>query len=195
MPITAKRAYGKIAVVLISLSVLLTLSASALAAETVYNKYNIHIQQQTKRNGDVVYKASYANYTNPGTGHMIVKAGSKITITQKKRKGCTFTTTDCKAVTFEFHEPRMQMSIDEYLEKITSPKAASTKNLSRLDRQGVDAGKAKVGMSRQGVMTALGYPAAHKTPSLKDNAWTYWQDRFRTMVVEFKGDKVVNIRQ
>lgn len=176
-------------------ALVLILFTGAQAAETVYNKYNIHAQQQTRRNGDIVYKASYANYVNPGTGHLIIQAGSKISITKKGRKGFTFETADRKSVAFEFHGPRMQMSMEEYLDEITSAKPVAINKLAKIDRQGVKEGKAKVGMSRKGVMTALGYPAAHKTPSIKDNAWTYWQDRFRTMVVEFKGDKVVNIRK
>ena len=167
----------------------------AAAAESAYCKYNIHAQQQTRRSGEVVYKASYANYTNPGAGHLIVPAGSKITILKKSRKGFDFKTADGKTIMFEYHEPRMQMSIDQYLKKITSKSAVSLGDLSAKDRKGVELGKALEGMTREGVMTALGYPAAHKTPALKGNAWTYGQDRFRTLVVEFKGDKVVNIRQ
>jgi hypothetical protein len=65
-----------------------------------------------------------------------------------------------------------------------------------LDRKGISNGKADKGMSKKGVQMALGYPASHRTPSLKDNVWTYWQDRYRTKVIVFntKG-KVVEIRQ
>jgi hypothetical protein len=51
-------------------------------------------------------------------------------------------------------------------------------------------------MTKKGVMMALGYAARHKTPSLEDGVYVYWQSRFKTMAVEFdsKG-KVIRIRQ
>jgi hypothetical protein len=51
-------------------------------------------------------------------------------------------------------------------------------------------------MSRKGVMVALGYPAAHRTPSLDSNSWTYWTNRFKTIVVEFDAKGLVaEVRQ
>ena len=49
-------------------------------------KYNVHTQS---KNGKT-YKPSYANYTNPGQGHVIIPAGSEILIVDKSRKSFTF---------------------------------------------------------------------------------------------------------
>jgi len=48
-------------------------------------------------------------------------------------------------------------------------------------------GKAKVerGMTREQVLLSLGYPPAHKTPSLKDLEWTYWYNHWTTFKVLF----------
>ena len=40
-------------------------------------------------------------------------------------------------------------------------------------------------MTKNGVRIALGYPAAHRTPSLENNSWIYWHNRFGTKVIEF----------
>jgi hypothetical protein len=95
---------------------------------------------------------------------------------------------------FETNPGRMGMSSSEYVALITSPTPVTYEDLSDVDRQGIQAGKALVGMSKQGVQIALGYPARHRTPSLDDNRWTYWKGRHDTYAVEFDGSgKVAGI--
>lgn len=161
----------------------LSVVSSALAKDEVrYTKFNIHGQS---RDGHTA-KASYANYTRPGGGHVIVPAGTKILIIKKARKKFIFTYDHgAKEVVFEYHAGRMGMDLDTYLDKITSPKPVSLDGLSKLDRKGIKEGQALVGMSRDGVMTALGYPATHRTPSLDATTWIYWTNRFGTIAVDF----------
>lgn len=156
------------------------------ASHSLFTKYNIHVQERLSRGGDSVYKASYANYIDPGEGHLIIPAGTEITILKQGRKGFKFQVkSDKKVVNFEFHEPRMQMSVDEYITLITATKPVSFGKLSKVDNQGRAKGKALVGMSREGVLTALGYPATHRTPSLDSATWVFWANRFRTVAVHF----------
>ena len=51
------------------------------AGETMYNKYNIHAQADKKG----LLKSSYANYTDPGGGHVIVPPNTKLTVRTWKR--------------------------------------------------------------------------------------------------------------
>jgi hypothetical protein len=51
--------------------------------------------------------------------------------------------------------------------------------------KGIEEGKAYPGMTREGILTALGYPATHRTPSLDAGTWVYWTNRFGTLAVEF----------
>lgn len=158
------------------------LACAASADEIRYTKVNIHTQQKDGKTAI----ASYANYTNPGAGHVVIPVGTEINIVKKSRKRFDFTYgTTGQSVRFEFHSTRMGMSIDEYIDKISSATPYNAQGLSELDRKGVAAGKALVGMSRDGVMAALGYPAAHKTPSLESTTWTYWTNRFGTLAVDF----------
>ncbi len=150
-------------------------------SETVYTKYNIHAQEKGRS-----IKASYANYTNPGEGHLIIPRGSKITILKKNRKRFIFKDEKTqKKITFDYHAGRMGMKINDYIALITSPTPVSNKDLSKIDLKGIKKGKALKGMTREGVKAALGYPAAHRTPSLDDSRWIYWTNRFRTIAVEF----------
>ena len=150
--------------------------------EVRYTKFNIHTQTKDGK----THKASYANYTNPGAGHVIIPAGSEILITKKRSKAFYFRFDNGKnKAIFEFHQPRMGMSVAEYIGKISSAEPVSLDGLSELDRKGVSQGQALIGMSKKGVMTALGYPAAHRTPSLESSTWIYWTNRFGTLAVEF----------
>jgi len=80
-------------------------------------------------------------------------------------------------------------------DRMFSPAPIDLSRLSDGERDLILAGKAGVGMRRKAVIMALGYPPSHKTPSLQDKEWRYWQDRFRTFFVEFGNGKVVRIRE
>ena len=164
-------------------------------SKIMYNKYNIHAQADKKG----LLKSSYANYTDPGAGHVIVPPNTKLKITPWKRffknYGFYYELPDGRRGAFEVHEKRLGLTVEDYEELIMSSKPVSLKGFSAIDLKGIKKGKAYKGMTKKGVMTALGYPAAHETPSLEDNQWKYWRNRFRTIVVEFNSKgKVVNVR-
>jgi len=102
---------------------------------------------------------------------------------------------DGKLINFEYKKKNMKIPMADYIDIISSPEKVSLKGLSQLDQKGIRSGKVSKGMSKKGVQMAFGYPATHRTPSLEDNNWTYWLNRFQTTVVTFddKG-KVVGIR-
>ncbi len=153
----------------------------------VYLKVNIHYQDNGKD-----CKASYANYTKSGAGHDFLPVNTPVKIKSWRRNGFIIVNADTnKEIIFEYSADRMQMSISEYLEVITSPSKVSLNSLSEKDRKGIKEGAAQLGMTKNGVMMALGYPAAHKTPSPEENRWTYWGNRFRTIVITFSDKGVV----
>ena len=61
--------------------------------------------------------------------------------------------------------------------------------MPEIDQKGVQDGKAFIGMSKEGVRMALGYPAPHRTPSLDSSTWIYWRNRWKTRAVEFGIDQ------
>lgn len=158
----------------------------------LYSKYNIH----TAIYKDGRYKASYANYTNPSGEHVIIPLGSRLVINDVSNRGFVFETDkDGKKieVEFEYHELRMQMDVEKYIKLITSASPVSTENFSPEDQKGIREGKAFVGMSKNGILAALGYPATHRTPSLDASVWVYWTNRFDTVLIYFDGDKVSDV--
>lgn len=146
-----------------------------------YTKFNIHGQQKSKS----TINASYANWTGPFQGHMFVPMNTKVTVTPKRRGLTIFMVETGQEINFQYDEKRMEMSADEYIDLITSPKPVSMKSFSKIDRKGIKKGRVFKGMTKKGVMAAFGYPATHKTFSTENNQWVYWKSRYGSKVVFF----------
>ncbi len=148
----------------------------------LYSKYNLHFISERGKN-----KASYANYTQ-GVGHDMLPYNSKIRVEYFGREIGLVDVKTGRRIELEFHPGRMGMSAKQYIDLIMSPTPVSYDTLSAVDQQGIQAGKAIIGMSKQGVLVALGYPAKHRTPSLDANSWIYWKNRIDNYAVEFDGN-------
>lgn len=61
------------------------------------------------------------------------------------------------------------------------------------ERENIKNGTIALGMNRDAVLMAYGYPPSHITPRLSVNVWTYWRSRFQKLVVTFEDDKVIRI--
>ncbi|HEY3278502.1 MAG TPA: outer membrane protein assembly factor BamE [Syntrophorhabdaceae bacterium] len=145
-----------------------------------YLTSNIHAQQQEKE-----MKASYANWTNPGAGHVIIPVNTPVIVDTVRRDLSIVTRDTNKTIYFEFDEGKMGMTNAQYINIIASPQPTNLNHLSAVDRKGINEGKVYTGMTKEGVRIALGYPAVHKTPSLNSNTWYYWTNRWKSFAVQF----------
>ncbi len=157
---------------------------------TLFLQNNIHAQAGSRDT-----KASYANWTDPGAGHIIIPVNTPVEIGGYRRGFTIKNLNDGRFIYFEYNSKNMGMSAEQYISLITSSKKVNLNELSEINQKGINSGKALVGMSKEGVKTALGYPAAHRTMSLKSNSWIYWRNRFRTKVIEFDTDGKVKKNQ
>lgn len=62
------------------------------------------------------------------------------------------------------------------------------------EKKQVKAGEVEPGMSKAAVLMSWGYPPSRKTPSLKDDRWTYWENRKIRKILTFMDGKVVKIK-
>ena len=88
-----------------------------------------------------------------------------------------------------------QKPIEEVLPQIFSrePHPVDLERMSPADRQGVELGIARLGMSKTGVVVALGSPPSHETPTLQDDVWTYWKNSFTRFFIRFADGVVVEV--
>lgn len=172
------------------------------AGDAVYTKYNIHVQMEVSRKGERSYQASYSGWVDPGQGHEIVPPNTKVIYEPVsggfkerflKNKAFRLVVVDPAAsglhadkINFEYNPKNMALTEEEYIQLITSPTPISLSGLSDKDLAGIKSGKATSGMTKRGVMTAFGYPAAHRTPNPEEaGVWTYWMNRLKTVDVYF----------
>jgi hypothetical protein len=153
-----------------------------------YSRYNLHYYVQGE-----TCKASWMNWTDcPGHAFLPYNTTFKMGISARRNSFELTAVETGLRILFEFSSPNMGgMSAREYFNLITSPTPVSYSNLSDADKEGIGAGKAVQGMSKQGVMIALGYPAKSLTPSTDLNTWTYSRNRFRQLKVIFDNDGTV----
>lgn len=74
---------------------------------------------------------------------------------------------------------------DEYFRRFLSEEPTDLSMVSANFVEKINQGIVTVGMSKNEVLMALGYPPAHQTPSLDKNTWRYWKDKYTTFVISF----------
>ncbi len=156
----------------------------------LYSRYNLHYYSRGDTN-----IASYANYTDC-PNHAFLPYNTRFKV-GSWGKGFKLTAADTgMVILFEYRSDNMGgMSTQDYINLILSPSPVSYSSLTPEDQEGIKAGKALVGMSKEGVKIALGYPAKHKTPSTDLNTWVYWKGRFNMLTVDFgENGKVGSLR-
>lgn len=135
-------------------------------------------------------KLSTVNYQRGG----LIPLCTKVRIDDQSRKAMRFTTLeDGREYVYVRHGSNSDF--EGHLAKVFGTTCARDREsgLAAIDRQGIREGKALVGMTKDGVVLAIGYPPEHKTPSLDGDAWRYWTTRFGQMVVTFENGHVVGI--
>jgi len=78
-----------------------------------------------------------------------------------------------------------QQPLEEWAQKIvvTDDPRRKIASWPPVVRDAVRAGKVAIGMSKEQVIVALGYPPMHQTPSLDAPQWKYWHTGFGSFLV------------
>jgi hypothetical protein len=134
------------------------------------------------------------NYQLPG----LIPVCSEVTVTDVGHKKLSFT---WQGQEFEFayegFSEKAGVSFQQAVQTYLGPSCdqAKMKSLGKEDQEGIRSGHPQVGMTRSGVLFAMGRPPVHANPDLNAAEWTYWRNRYGRMIVSFDGDgKVSGIR-
>ncbi len=100
--------------------------------------------------------------------------------------------TTSKEYSLDRHRSTADLSV--YLKDYfgTSCDSEKVKGMSEVDQKGIKQGKILMGMTKDAVVLAAGYPPQHRTPSLDGNEWIYWINRFKTIRVIFNEQGMVS---
>ncbi|MEN8126644.1 MAG: hypothetical protein ABFR90_02445 [Planctomycetota bacterium] len=163
-----------------------SLKQSASGA-TYYTKYNFHY---TTEKGEV--RGSVANWTKVPE-HRVLPYGSPVKVKPWKSGYSLIDPKSGKTINVLSKSKFLNgKSLSEYLDLILSTTPVSYGGLSEVDRKGISEGRPYEGMTKKGVMIALGYPCPHDTPSPDFDTWKYWANRFGNYYVTFKDGVVVS---
>lgn len=78
-------------------------------------------------------------------------------------------------------------------DKLFAKKKVDLSKFTALERTQIDNGTVAIGMTKNAVIVAIGYPPITETPNLDSNTWVYWKGRFDKFDVHFKDGKVSKI--
>jgi hypothetical protein len=156
-----------------------------IGAPEVYTQVNLHPDEKRQR----LYSV---NYQQPG----LLPLCTRVTIESVTSGEMVFAVVDGgRKYTYIFHNS-LQDPIAKHLDRYfgVTCNRARVDALSKIDRDGVLAGQVRIGMSKDAVILAIGYPPEHMTPRLDAGPWRYWKNRFNTFLVHFEGDVVSRIQ-
>ena len=78
-------------------------------------------------------------------------------------------------------------------DKLFAKKKIDLSKFTALERTQIDNGTVAIGMTKNAVTVAIGYPPISETPNLDSNTWVYWKGRFDKFDVHFKDGKVSKV--
>lgn len=135
-------------------------------------------------------KVSSVNYQLRGG---LISWGTEVKILKIFRNFMTFKDkASGKTWKYEFHyNSRRNGGLKKHIEMVFVPQIDQVRklveSLSEVDKDGIYDGRARKGMSREGVLITMGYPPkfANKRELMESREWLYWSSRFNRIAVEF----------
>ena len=136
---------------------------------------------------------SSVNYQQQG----LIPLCTPIRLDDVNRREMRFTTlSNGRQYRYEFHRS-LREPVDVHMDLYFAPGCDDSwqSTLGEADQAGIRDGRIYEGMTRRGVILAIGYPPSHATPNINDSVWRYWSNRMNTFEVHFNGDVVLGFRE
>jgi hypothetical protein len=124
-----------------------------------------------------------------------VPFGTRVHVDRVRRDSIDFTPEGHPTLTVEYKFGERTTPFDVYLDRLLVDRDPRGKLRKVAPKRvtAIEQGLIEPGMTKEQVLMARGLPPAHRTPSLDSPTWTYWQNRWDSLVVYFVGDKVDRI--
>jgi len=126
----------------------------------------------------------------------IIPFGTEVEIVKAKDSVVYFKTLpDGQEYRIDYDPEWTMIPIETYIRQVFTIQNRDqlAKNVNPDLLKSIDRGIIVKGMTRKEVLLTCGTPSASRTPSLENDTWVFWTDRFSTIRVVFKDSKVVEI--
>ena len=184
---------AKLSIMLTTIALAVSLNMSAYAGDETMIAEGTELYTLTNLHPDPVNLRLYAtNYLQAA----LIPRCSKVSVTKKSKKKMKFTL-ESSGAEYEYlhHKKAAPEGFEANLKKYFGTECSSSEvtKLSETDQDGIKKGRVALGMTKQGVILAIGYPPEHVTPSTDMDQWRYWKNKFATRLFYFENGKVSEI--
>ena len=140
------------------------------------------------------YEKDHHITTNYRKG-ILVPINTEVEFVKASRKQITIRIPSYNAVVhIENEEDYSGEKIEGIFKRTFGRQTVNLSEFTEMEQSSIKKGTVAVGMRKEAVIKAMGYPPHHKTPSLDMDQWRYWQNRFDTILVFFEDGKVSSIK-
>lgn len=117
---------------------------------------------------------------------ILLPINSKVTLVALKKKVIEVRTESGEAIKLKWVKKHSIRGTDEIAAEFLGSQPVPLDRLSDDLANSIRNGEIRLGMTKEQVLMARGYPPTHETPSTDANRWRYWSSRFvnRTLVFE-----------
>ena len=149
----------------------------------LYTLHNLHPDMKNNR----LYTVNYQQQ------NLLIPVCTKVRLTDYGKKRVTFVAEPDNRQYHYFYYKRVREPLVEHIPGVFGPECPKKEiaALSEIDRKGIKKGVALPGMTKQGVLYAMGKPPIHMTPSTQSQNWMYWANRWKRFVVVFDENDLV----
>ncbi|MEM9056301.1 MAG: hypothetical protein AAGD86_02415 [Pseudomonadota bacterium] len=120
---------------------------------------------------------------------------TEVTVVKRKKKRITLSIDSIEyRMDYDKHSRKAGLSFDDVLGNYfgTECEADKVSAMNDADKRGIREGLPYVGMTKQGILLAMGRPPQHATPRLDTSVWMYWLNRYKRQAIHFDENGVVD---
>ena len=133
------------------------------------------------------------NYTSPRGGSLLPIC-TPVTLERIRGRQIVFRA-DTTGMRYSYVLHRSTRSpIEDHVQRYFGTECPNIAGMTPEDQAGIQNGQVYQGMTKQGVIMALGYPPEHQTPTLDGDVWRFWATGNGSFEVYFTGGVVTGIR-
>jgi hypothetical protein len=131
-----------------------------------------------------MYEKGKSETTNYWRG-TLVPINSKVTLISLDNKNMVLRLANGETVKVENVENFSKRSMAEIAHNLLTAQPVPIETFDAATARAIKNGVMKIGMTKEQVVMARGYPPGHKTSSLDMDTWTYWTGRFVVQTIVF----------
>jgi len=140
-----------------------------------------------------MYEKGVSDATNYWRGSL-VSINTQVTLVSLDDRSMLLRLKSGETVKIESEERHSRRSMATVAHNLLTPQPVPVDKFDEAIASAIRSGTLKLGMTKEQVVMARGYPPGHKTPSLDSDRWCYWTSRYAEQTIAFSNGVLVRGR-